>query len=459
MSQAIRENPFDRALPSSVEAERAILGAIILDNRLIDQAIALLKLDDFYIPSHRRIFVAMIELSETQSEINPILIGNLLRREHSLETVGGLSFITDLTYGLPHATNITHYAKIVRGKSLLRWIVKESARTMNEAIGEEEEPDRILATATERFAEMREKSATSGNHGGEGPELRQLYDDHLYLLKAGVNPAIPTGMEALDHLSGGGISPGELWGIGALSSQGKTTLLVQWLRDMSKRKIPCALFSLEMGAKLIALRIGAAETNVSMKTINPHAPASHLDYLLEHSEQAFTNTPAVYTDCRSISDIVQRIKVIKRKHPLKVVGIDYYGLISGYGAGRDRYENKTQELKYISSALQQRIAIDEQLGVIVPAQFNRSAWSAKEDAGPANIDGGEAFYQACDLFATLTVEKQTERENMSKARLKVQKHRNGPTGEIGLEFDRAMMRFSVALIDDGAADDTHEYKL
>src|SRR5678810_1337538 len=108
----IREQPFERALPNSAEAERAILGAVLLDNGLISQAIEQLRPEDFYIPSHRRIFMAMIALFERGAEINPILIGEELRKENSLESVGGFTSINNLTYGLPHSTNIIHYAQV-----------------------------------------------------------------------------------------------------------------------------------------------------------------------------------------------------------------------------------------------------------------------------------------------------------------------------------------------------------
>src|SRR6266576_2353453 len=122
----VREQSLERSLPNSSEAERAILGGVVLDNSLISQAIEQLKPEDFYIPSHRRIFVAMIALFERGAEINPILIGEELKKENSLESVGGFTFITNLTYGLPHSTNILHYAKVVRGKSMLRQLVKAS---------------------------------------------------------------------------------------------------------------------------------------------------------------------------------------------------------------------------------------------------------------------------------------------------------------------------------------------
>src|SRR5438067_11683857 len=115
----IREQSLGRSLPNSAESERAILGAIILDNALISQAIELLRPEDFYVPSHRRIFLAMIALFERGSKIDQILIAEELRREGEIESVGGLSIISNLLLGLPHFTNITYYAKLVRDKSML----------------------------------------------------------------------------------------------------------------------------------------------------------------------------------------------------------------------------------------------------------------------------------------------------------------------------------------------------
>ncbi|PYS88014.1 MAG: hypothetical protein DMF64_21675, partial [Acidobacteria bacterium] len=109
-----RDQMLERPLPHSADAERAILGAVILDNNLVNQAIELLRPDDFYGRAHQLVFRAMIALSERGSEINPILLGEELRREGWLEQTGGVAFISELTYGLPHFTNLAHYAKVVR---------------------------------------------------------------------------------------------------------------------------------------------------------------------------------------------------------------------------------------------------------------------------------------------------------------------------------------------------------
>src|ERR687893_2070428 len=111
-----RDQMLERPLPHSAEAERAILGAIILDNSVVNQAIELLRPEDFYVRAHQYVFRAMIGLSERGGEINPILLGEELRREGALEQTGGLSYVSELTYGLPHFTNLSHYAKVVHDK-------------------------------------------------------------------------------------------------------------------------------------------------------------------------------------------------------------------------------------------------------------------------------------------------------------------------------------------------------
>lgn len=147
-----RDELLERPLPNSAESERAILGSIILNNALITQAAELLRPEDFYVPSHRRIFMAMLSLFNRSSEINPILIGEELRREGVLELVGGITFITNLTFGLPHSPNIPYYAQAVREKSMLRQLVKAANMITSEALEQEEKPEAILQNAAQSIS-------------------------------------------------------------------------------------------------------------------------------------------------------------------------------------------------------------------------------------------------------------------------------------------------------------------
>ncbi|MGZ5436862.1 MAG: DnaB-like helicase N-terminal domain-containing protein, partial [Pyrinomonadaceae bacterium] len=140
----IRDPVLERSLPSSPDTERALLGSILLDNTLVAQAIEMLKPSDFYVPSHRRIFTAMIALFERGSEINSVLLADELRRDSSLDSSGGMLFLSNLAFGLPHVPSLAAYAKVIRGKSLLRQLVRVANKITAEALEEEDEPQNIL---------------------------------------------------------------------------------------------------------------------------------------------------------------------------------------------------------------------------------------------------------------------------------------------------------------------------
>jgi replicative DNA helicase len=157
-----RDQMLERPLPHSADAERAILGAIILDNALVNQAIELMRADDFYVRAHYHVFRAMISMSERGAEINPILLGEELRREGVLEQVGGISFISELTYGLPHFTNVAAYAKVVREKSLMRQLVKVANKITSEALEEEDEAQLILDHAEQMIFALADERTRQG---------------------------------------------------------------------------------------------------------------------------------------------------------------------------------------------------------------------------------------------------------------------------------------------------------
>src|SRR6202171_2232224 len=201
--EPIRDPILERPLPSSPETERPILGAIILDNTLIAQAVELLKPTDFYVPSHLRIFVAMIALFERGSEINPILIAEELRRDNSLDSSGGVLFLTNLTYGLPHVTSIVQFAKVVRGKSLLRQLVKVANKIPSEALEEEDEPQDILDHAEHAIFALADERVRQGFQHIKHPAERVLEKAEAVEHRDLVVTGVATGFRALDALTSG----------------------------------------------------------------------------------------------------------------------------------------------------------------------------------------------------------------------------------------------------------------
>jgi replicative DNA helicase len=161
-SYLTRDQFLERPLPSSEDSERVILGAILLDNALISQTIELLKTDDFYSPLHRRIYKAMVTLFETSRRIDPILIGEELKKENAIESIGGIAAITNLTYGLPHFSDLQEYIKVVRDKSMVRNLIKVCNQITSEALAEEDDAANILDHAEQMIFALAEERTRQG---------------------------------------------------------------------------------------------------------------------------------------------------------------------------------------------------------------------------------------------------------------------------------------------------------
>ena len=161
-AESAREQYLEKPLPSSADSERVILGAILLDNALISQAVEALKVEDFYLPLHRRIFKAMMSLFERGDRIDPILIGEELKKEGQLESIGGVATITNLTFGLPHFSDIQDYAKVVREKAIIRNLIKVCNQITSEALAEEEDAEIILDHAEQMIFALADERTRQG---------------------------------------------------------------------------------------------------------------------------------------------------------------------------------------------------------------------------------------------------------------------------------------------------------
>src|SRR5918995_1343189 len=260
--EIIRDQPFERALPNSSEAERAILGAVLLDNGLISQAIEQLRPEDFYVPSHRRIFIAMIALFERGAEINPILIGEELKKENALESVGGISFITNLTYGLPHSTNIAHYAKVVRGKSMLRQLIRAANKITQEALEQEDEPEIILDHAEHAIFQLADERIRQGFVHVK-PVAEQLLEKIQEMEgRAAVLTGLTTGFADLDKMTSG-LQRQDLIIVAARPSMGKTSLALMLAENAAIHAgAVVGIFSLEMSKEALVMRMLCSQGNI-----------------------------------------------------------------------------------------------------------------------------------------------------------------------------------------------------
>ncbi len=429
-------------MPHSAESERAILGSIILDNGLLNQAIELLKEEDFYVQSHRRIFNAMTLLFERGSEINPILIGEELRREGSLETVGGITFITNLTYGLPHFANIAHYAKIVRDNSLLRQLIKVANKITSEALEAEDEAEVILDQAEQAiFALADERTRQGFSH------VKPVADELLEKVQemAGrsvVLTGVPTGFKDLDEMTSG-LQPSDLIIVAARPSMGKTSMCLTIAQNAAiHAQAVVGIFSLEMSKESLVMRMLCSEGHVDAHRfrngfLNRDEWARLAGALgtLEEAKIFIDDTPGI--SVLEMRAKARRLAAEQKK--LDLIIVDYLQLMSG----SRRAESRQQEVSQISRELK-ALAKELHVPLIALSQLSRAPES-RTDHKPQLSDLRESgsIEQDADVVAFIYREEQYNRteENAGIAEIIVAKQRNGPTGIIRLAFLKEFTRF------------------
>ena len=250
-----RDQFLERPLPSNTESERAILGAILLDNSQINQAIELLAIDDFYSPFHRQVFAAMIVLSERGSKIDPILIGEELKREGKLESFGGVAAVANLTYGLPHFNNIIHYAKLVTDKALARNLIKACNSIVSEALAEEDDSNIVLDRAEAAIFALANKR-TKQSFTAVRPVAEDVFvkvQEYAQRKDQSALTGLTTGFRDLDSMMSG-LQKNDLIIIAARPSMGKC-LMAKELLTLADGSIATIeeIYNLK-SAKLLTLR-------------------------------------------------------------------------------------------------------------------------------------------------------------------------------------------------------------
>src|SRR5918993_1398162 len=367
----IREQPLERSLPHSAEAERAILGGIVIDNGLISQAIELLKPDDFYVPSNRRIFTAMIALFEKGGEINPILIGEELKKENALESVGGVTFISNLTYGLPHSSNIAHYAKVVRGKSMLRQLIRAANKITQEALEQEDEPEIILDHAEHAIFQLADERIRQGFVHVK-PIAEQLLEKVQEMEgRAAVLTGLTTGFPDLDKMTSGWQSSDVII-LAARPSMGKTSLALMLAENAAIHAgAVVGIFSLEMSKEALVMRMLCSQGNIDAQRFR-NGFLSRLEWAqIAKSLGVLADTKIFLDDTPGLSVLEMRAKARRlaaEQKRLDLIVVDYLQLMSG---SAKRVESRQQEVSKISRELK-GLAKELNVPLVALSQLSRA---------------------------------------------------------------------------------------
>lgn len=442
--EPIRDPILEKPLPSSPDTERALLGSILLDNTLIAQAIEMLKPLDFYVPSHRRIFTAMIALFERGSEIDSVLLADELRRDSSLDSSGGMLFLSNLAFGLPHVPSVAAYAKVIRGKSLLRQLVRVANKITAEALEEEDEPQNILDHAEHAIFALADERIRQGFEHIKHPAERVLEKAEAVEHRDLVVTGVATGFRGLDTLTSG-LQKQDLVVIAGRPSMGKTSLALALGQHAAiESNAVVGIFSLEMSAEALAMRMLCSEANVDAQKFRSGFLSNEEWARLGKALGKLADARIFIDDTPAISVLEMRAKARRlatEQKQLDLIMVDYLQLMSG---STRRTESRQQEVSQISRELK-ALAKELNVPLIALSQLSRAPEN-RTDHRPqlADLRESGAIEQDADVVAFIYREEVYNRsdENKNIAELIVAKQRNGPTDTVYLAFLNQFAKFT-----------------
>ena len=438
-----REQFLNKPLPSNVDSERVILGAILLDNALISQAVEQLKADDFYSPNHRRIFNAMLSLFERGDRIDPILIGEELKKDGSIDSIGGVATITNLTYGLPHFSDIFDYAKVVKDKSLTRSLIKVCNQVTSEALAEEDDAAVILDHAEQLiFALADERTREGFSHVQPIAETVLAKIQDYAKRETHALTGLATGFRDIDQMTSG-LQRTDLIIVAARPSMGKTALCLTLAQNAAiLEKAVVAVFSLEMSKEQLVMRMLSSEARVD-------AHRFRTGYLTREEWQRLAQSIGTLSDAKIFIDDTPGISVMEMRAKTRrlaaeqkridLVVVDYLQLMSG----SRRTESRQQEVSQISRELK-GLAKELNVPVVALSQLSRAP-EARNPPRPMMSDLRESgsIEQDADVVAFIYRDDyyKPSEENAGIAEILISKQRNGPTGTVKLAFLKEFTRF------------------
>lgn len=432
----------ERTLPHNLEAERSVLGAILVHNDAFNVAAELVDSGDFFRDAHRRVFDKMVDLNERGQAIDLVTLKDELVRSGDLDDVGGAAYIAALVDGVPRSTNVEHYARIVKERATLRNLIQSANRILGLAYRAEEDADTLLDQAEQEIFSIAE-----GNiHTGFVP-LSDLVEGSFTAIEQlqehkGLLTGVPSGFVDIDNLTSG-FQPSDLVIIAARPSMGKTSFALNVAQHVGiKTDRSVGLFSLEMSKEQLFMRMLTAEAEVDSHRFRGGF-LSEGDYgRLSTALGRLADAKVFIDDSAGLGVLEMRAKArrLKAEHGLDLLVIDYLQLMQGRG----RFENRTQELASISRALKS-LAKELNVPVLALSQLSRAPES-RSDRRPQLSDLREsgALEQDADVVLFIFREEQYDPtpENENLAELIIGKQRNGPTGTVRLAFLKQHTRFA-----------------
>lgn len=440
----------ERPLPHNLEAERSILGAVLLDNHALNAAVERLRSEDFFLPQHRHIFERMVQLGEKQQAIDTITLMEDLARSGTLEAAGGVPYLSQLADGLPRATNVDHYARIVKEKSVLRSLIYSASAIQEQALAAGDDADVILDRAESTIFQLAEDRVKAGLIGVKDL-VKESFDRLEKIFSEGRRiTGLATGYSGLDNETAG-LQPSELIILAARPSMGKTALALNIAENVALRhREPVAIFSLEMSKESLLLRLLASHARVDAhKFRTGHMNRDDWGHVTK--SLAELGEAPIWIDDSASSTVLEmgaKARRLKRDRGLSLVIVDYIQLV--VPTANRRNSNRQEEVSGISRALK-ALAKELKVPVVVLSQLTRAP--EREDRKPqlADLRESGAIEQDADVVLFINrpnfYKTDMAEEDRAKAEIIIAKQRNGPTGNLNFVFLSRHTRFEEAAPD------------
>jgi replicative DNA helicase len=443
------ETVLERPLPQNLDAERSVLGAILLDNHALNAAIEKLKPEDFFLDQHRRIFNQMIELGESQQAIDLVTLSDVLHRKGELEGAGGAAYIAQLVDGVPRISHLEHYARIVKEKAVLRNLIHATHAIQQTALEAEEDADAVLDRAESAIFQIAEDRVRLGLVPMKDVVHENFERLHRVITEGRRITGLATGYSQLDNLTSG-LQPSELIILAARPSVGKTALALNIAENAAmQQRAQVAIFSLEMSKESLLMRLLASQARVDAhKFRTGHLSKDDWRQMTESLGQ-LAETPVWIDDSGSatVTEIGAKARRLKRDRGLSLVVVDYLQLI----AARGRFSNRNEEVSSITRGLK-ALAKELKVPVLVLSQLTRAPERETRVPHLADLRESGAIEQDADVVLFIhrphLYKKKGEVTDEERAQtdLIIAKQRNGPVDRIPFVFLGKFTRFEEAAV-------------
>jgi len=443
-------------LPANVEAERSILGAILLDNFAYNQAAEHLKTEDFSLDSHRRIYSRMVDLAESSRPIDMITLIEELDRHKDLQAIGDVAYVSSLVDGVPDRPSIEHYVKIVRDKALLRGLISAANTAIARASDQSDAAEDVLSDAEAAIFQLSEKRIGRGFMGVQ-EIVRESFGSVDALLQRGQRiTGLATHYTDLDEMTSG-LQRSDLVIIAARPSMGKTAFVMNIAENAAiEDQQVVGVFSLEMSREALLMRLLCSQARVDAHKMRTGSLWQDDTKKVVRAMEQLAHAPIFIDDTPGISLSEMRAKARRLKQAqgkLDLIIVDYLQLMSG---GGKRFENRTQEVSAISRGLK-ALAKELSVPVIALSQLSRAPESRGGDHRPqlADLHESGSIEQDADLVMFIfreEVYKQDDPDLQGKAEIIIAKQRNGPIGKLKMAFLKSCTRFET-MVEGGAGAD------